>query len=60
MKKNLQNINIVVRKLKPNLTKIINLRLKVAKEEIVERQKEKAIPTKCHRDRRGICVSSKK
>ena len=66
MKKGVQNPNTVACKLKLALTKASNYRLEVAreekqkKEEMVEKQKTEAMDAKCHRNRKGISLFSKK
>lgn len=63
--KDIKNAKAITYKLRPALIRIINHRLKVArkkkqkKEEMVERQKTKAIITKCQKTRRRISLSSK-
>ena len=64
MKKSIRNAERVARKLGPTLTRIINDRLEVAREErqkreeIMERQKAEAMVAKRRRARGGISLSS--
>ena len=66
MEKGIRNANAVTRKLGQSSTRTTNDRLKTIKEErrkreeIMERQKVKAMATKWRRARGGICLSNKK
>ncbi len=64
MKKNIQNIDVVARKLGPALIRTINQKLEVVKEEkqkseeIVKKRKIKAMAVKHQKAKRGISSSS--
>lgn len=66
MAKSIQNANTIACKLRLASTKTTNHRLKVTKEEqhnrkeIVEKQKIEAMAAKCHKDRKGISLYSRK
>ena len=64
MEKDIQNVNVVARKLEPALIKVTNYRLEVVREKqrkregIVERRKTETMAARCQRARRRISLSS--
>ena len=66
MAKDIQNVDVIARKLRPTSTKAINHRLEVAKKEqrnrekLMERQKTEAMAAKCRRDGEKISLSNRK